>query len=416
MNCILNFGSNMVVIDINEYLKKFFEAEEISEHNQKVITRYYNYLKLDNAKPTTVINNLEVMRFIAIQLKNYNLDEITEDELFIFNDALESWEYLRNGKVCKFANATKIQYKIAMRRFLIGYGTRQKKPELVELGKTISVKGMPGAPMKKPSDMLKLEEVKKLIDSTQTLRDAAILAMLYESGCRIGELANCKIKDIEFDEHGCVVHLNGKTGERLVQLVFAASYIRNWINAHPLKDNRDSSLWVSNIRFAKTKGAELKYHQLDKKGISGMINRIAKIANITKEDGSLKRITPHIFRHSRVTHLSTQFTEAEQRLYFGWSHKSDMPSRYSHLSHTDLRNSVLKLYGFSETQNLNMIDMKACPRCKQPTEANDSYCSLCGLPLTKEVEQNNEVAFNDMLTFLAQNKDLLNEVLAKARN
>ena len=53
---------------------------------------------------------------------------------------------------------------------------------------------------KLPREMLTIEEVKKLAKHTNNLRDRCFILILYESGARIGELLNLKIKDIEFDK------------------------------------------------------------------------------------------------------------------------------------------------------------------------------------------------------------------------
>ena len=43
--------------------------------------------------------------------------------------------------------------------------------------------------------------------------------MLYDSGCRIGELLTLRVKDIEYDDYGIRLTVNGKTGVRRVRTV-----------------------------------------------------------------------------------------------------------------------------------------------------------------------------------------------------
>jgi len=75
-----------------------------------------------------------------------------------------------------------------------------------------------------------MAEVDKLIATASELRDKAIIALLAESGCRIGELLACKIKNVVFTNTGCdLTFPEGKTGARTVPLVFAAPYIDHYL-------------------------------------------------------------------------------------------------------------------------------------------------------------------------------------------
>jgi site-specific recombinase XerD len=67
--------------------------------------------------------------------------------------------------------------------------------------------------------------------------------------------------------------------------------------------------------------------------------KLAKMAKIGKN------VYPHLFRHSRATHLADKLTEAQMKIYFGWSGRSDVPSVYVHLSGRDVEEAILKLHG-----------------------------------------------------------------------
>jgi len=97
---------------------------------------------------------------------------------------------------------------------------------------------------KLPEDMLTAEDIKKLIKATDKPRDRSLVAVLYESGCRIGELLSMRIKHIQFDKYGAILLLNGKTGSRRVRIVFSSPYLKEWINKHPLADDPEAPVWV----------------------------------------------------------------------------------------------------------------------------------------------------------------------------
>ena len=78
-----------------------------------------------------------------------------------------------------------------------------------------------------------------MINHTDNARDKALIAVLYESACRAGEIANMNIKDVVTDQYGAVVMVDGKTGMRRLRLIDSSPYIAQWIDQHPTKDDRD---------------------------------------------------------------------------------------------------------------------------------------------------------------------------------
>ena len=115
-------------------------------------------------------------------------------------------------------------------------------PEEVKWIKTTMKKGR-GSLM--PEELLTEQEVKKLIESAEHPRDKAFVSMLYESGCRIGELASVQLKHVSFDKYGATIVVDGKTGRRRVRVIGATSYLAVWLNNHPLRDDPEAPLWIS---------------------------------------------------------------------------------------------------------------------------------------------------------------------------
>ena len=111
---------------------------------------------------------------------------------------------------------------------------------------------------KLPNDLLTIEDIKKLADATNNLRDRAFVRMLYESGAKIGELINITLKDIEPDKYEIKVTLFIKTGPRKIRLIASAPAINMWIErGHSDKNNKDSMLFCG--LWAKKKGKDIEY-------------------------------------------------------------------------------------------------------------------------------------------------------------
>ena len=152
---------------------------------------------------------------------------------------------------------------------------------------------------KLPSQLLSTEEVLTMIRNCRTSRDRALISALFEGGFRIKELGTLTWSQILFDRYGCVVNVNVKTGRpRYVRLITSAPYLAAWKSDYPLSMNEESLVFLTT-----------QYRPLEHAGVATQLKKIAKRAGITKH------ITPHIFRHSRITALLQQgFSESTIKL------------------------------------------------------------------------------------------------------
>jgi len=255
---------------------------------------------------------------------------------------------------------------------------------------------------KKPEIVTK-EEILKLIEAANHPRDKAMVALLYEGGFRIGELASIKFKDIEFNKFGGKVRVRGKTGERLVPFVFSESYLKNWMQMHPTR-NENSHIFIS--LGPASYGKPLLYERFNL-----ILKNVVKIAEIDK------KISPHTLRHSRATHLASKLTESEMCHYLGWQMGSDMPRVYVHLSGRDIDKAIYnKVYGL-ETEELNEVDKihpVICPRCKENCGPTSEFCYRCGMPLKEEkvyeMESNIKKLREEFIDISTENVEMLKDL------
>jgi len=118
------------------------------------------------------------MRFILKNIKT-DLDKLMIDDIDDFQTAVNNWKRV-DGKAV--ASSTKKVYFIGFKRFLHWYAKRYENTKYLNLSNQIEIKVM--TQRKLPSDLLTTEEVEKMIESADLLRDKAIIATLAESGCR----------------------------------------------------------------------------------------------------------------------------------------------------------------------------------------------------------------------------------------
>lgn len=216
---------------------------------------------------------------------------------------------------------------------------------------------------KLPEDMLSEKDIEALLNACHTLRDKALIAFLYESGCRKGELFSIEIRNIVFDPLGAVVTIpSGKTGARRIRVVFSASYLKQYIEAHPNKK-------PSSPFFCSTRAP---YGRLSDSGLKEQLKEVAKRAKIDKN------VFPHLLRHSRATELAKYLTEQQMKTYLGWTPGSEMASTYVHLSGQDIDPAILKMNGI-EVKEDKKDELKTvrCPKCKELNPAKSELCYKC---------------------------------------
>ncbi len=150
--------------------------------------------------------------------------------------------------------------------------------------------------IKKPvvKDILTIEEMDGLLKkisghSMKSLRDRAILELLYSTGIRSNELCNIHIEDVGLAERTLYVRKGKYDGERYLPFGEPALYwlTRYMEKARPLICENDSG-----VLFVSLYGRKLSPHTL--REIILYCMRKAKLE---------RKITSHTFRHSCATHM-----------------------------------------------------------------------------------------------------------------
>ncbi|MGA9467510.1 MAG: tyrosine-type recombinase/integrase, partial [Exiguobacterium marinum] len=136
-------------------------------------------------------------------------------------------------------------------------------------------------------------EVERLLDSVPTsdplsLRDRAMLELLYGTGMRVSELLGLDLDDLQF-ELG-YLQCEGK-GER-ARIIPVSSVAQGFVERYIQQARNGLGGRETEALFLNGRGG-----RLSRQGFWKIIKRRAKLAGIDKE------ITPHVLRHSFATHL-----------------------------------------------------------------------------------------------------------------
>ena len=299
-----------------------------------------------------------------------------------------------------YSEYTKYDFKVVLKMFYKWLlGNDEEFPEVIKWMKP----KLKASKHKLPEELLTPEEVNQLANATTNPRDKALVLVLYESGCRIGELLYLKLKNVHFDKYGAILRVSGKTGDRRIRIIASVQILTLWLQEHPDKDNPNSPLWPA--RLGHYKPEPCSYPSL-----LTMLKRAAKRAKIRK------RIYPHLFRHSRATSLANKLTEAQMKEFFGWTQDSGMAATYVHLSGRDVDSALLQMYSLKEKpeEKQQKLDIRFCPRCKEKNSPTQSFCGKCGSPFDEQLilEDPNKKP-NDLMNALIKDPEVKEVLLRK---
>lgn len=342
---------------LSNALERVKSKKTVSENNRQKILDFYEFLRSENlgiGRLTTLLNHIS--KIAEMLQKDFEL--ATEEDLRKVVADLQSKNYspLYIG-----------QFKISIKQFWKWLKkTGDEYPPEVKWLKT----GLRNHKLKLPEDMYSEQEVLQLINKGAVIsRDKCIIAMLYETGCRIGELGNIKIKHIKLVDGEGFVQLSGKTGDRTNFIKFSLPYLKRWLAEHPFKDPENALF----INIKTNNGQALNYE-----GYRYILETAFKNANIGKP------FNPHHFRHSRASYLSGYLTESQLCQHFGWTQGSPMTRIYVHMNPNQLNDAMRRLYGLGEKKKLeeSKLQPKKCEVCGEINAVGMEVCIKCNNPLT----------------------------------
>lgn len=333
-----------------------------SESNKEFIKQFIRFLSAQGVKELRQVKYIYSLQKISTWL-NKDFDKADKQDIMDLCNIIE-----KNG----YSDWTKHDYRVCIKKFYTWLKNKDID-DIDEWGTPKEVKWIkikaPKDSKKVPSDLLTPKDVQSLAEHTRNLREKALLLTLYESGARIGELLNLKIKDVTFDEYGAQLNLTGKTGYRKIRIIGSAPAISQWIqHEHPKRNNKETYLFCS---INEGKEGEMLSYDATKK----VLNRIAKRADFKK------KINPHIFRHSRATELAEFLNDAPLCNYMGWVQGSQMSRIYTHIQDTD--RLILEINGLVKKEKGERGQFKdvVCPRCSTKNPYGSKFCAQCSMGL-----------------------------------
>lgn len=219
-------------------------------------------------------------------------------------------------------------------------------------------------PKPDPAEMLDWEDdVKAMIEETMNARDAALIAVAFDSGARSGELLELRVGDVTDHTHGLQITVDGKKGQRTITLITSVPYLNRWLDDHPRGDDSSAPLWCK-LRS----GEEISYQMARK--IPRQAAEHAEVEN---------PVTFTNFRKSSASFLaSCGVNQPTLEDHHGWTRGSKAAARYISIFDEASDRELAKAHGVDVTEEEpDPIAGVTCPRCGKETPRHESFCMWC---------------------------------------
>ena len=284
----------------------------------KEVYKFLDYLKnnLGYSKMTIISYQKDLDDFFSF-VKKYNINYLN-----LCKDDIRSYLKLLDERKLK---SSSISRRISCLRTFYNYLEDQKMVD----GNVFKLIRNPKLDRKLPN-YLSYEELRIIFDSIDIsdsigLRNRLLIEMLYATGCRVSEIANIKISDINFNNNS--IKIFGKGSKE--RIVYFGDYARYYLDLYLSKNINNNSKYL----FVNENNDKMDITEIEK-----IIRDI--VHNLTIKS----HVTPHTFRHTFATHLLNNGADIKTVQELLGHSSLNTTGIYTHVSNERLKEIYFKTF------------------------------------------------------------------------
>jgi site-specific recombinase XerD len=251
-------------------------------------------------------------------------------------------------------------------------------------------------PEPNPAEMLAWDpDVLDMIDACRGARDEALIAIAFDAGMRPGELHALRTTSFADSTYSLKIHVDGKRGQRSIDLIPSTPYVERWRSIHPAPDGTSAPLWTTESSTPDD------LDRVSYRALAAVFERVGARAGITKPT------TPENFRRSNASWLAKQpdsnaaLIEDRQ----GRKRGSDEVARYVARFGGEAEALYARIHGIdTSADESEPIGPVTCPRCDRETPREKPLCVWCSQalsPTAVEKADEHDDALDDSFAELA---------------
>jgi site-specific recombinase XerD len=249
-----------------------------------------------NVSPNTILSYSDTFRLFLLYCRDYENIEPEKLRVKSFNDKLllRFLDWLQKERGCSIATRNiRLAAIHSFFRYLQAY----------EPGQLLTCQRILQVPFKKHQTSiirhLTPEQTRDLLAipgfaTHSSRRDTTLLSVLYDTGARVQELCDLRVRDVRLD-HPSIIELTGKGRKtRHVPIMEnTVKLLRSYMEENALFHNgsQDIPLFFNQRRSKLTRG-----------GVSHILHKYANTLSEQYQNVPSK-LTPHVLRHSKAMHM-----------------------------------------------------------------------------------------------------------------
>ena len=284
----------------------------------KEVYKFLDYLKnnLGYSKMTIISYQKDLDDFFSfVEKYNINYLNLCKDDIRLYLKLLDE----------RKLKSSSISRRISCLRTFYNYLEDQKMVD----GNVFKLIRNPKLDRKLPN-YLSYEELRIIFDSIDIsdsvgLRNRLLIEMLYATGCRVSEIANIKISDINFNNNS--IKIFGKGSKE--RIVYFGDYARYYLDIYLSKNINNNSKYL----FVNENNDKMDITEIEK-----IIRDI--VHNLTIKS----HVTPHTFRHTFATHLLNNGADIKTVQELLGHSSLNTTGIYTHVSNERLKEIYFKTF------------------------------------------------------------------------
>lgn len=232
-----------------------------------------------------------------------------------------------------------------------------------------------------PDEEIDPDELSDLLDAAPNPRDRALIALLADTGLRIGAILSFQVKHVNFETKRGTLTINdeanvkGADGPKPV--TWSRAHISNWLDAHPRPDVGEAAL----IHMLPGQWTGDDDGALTQQYAGGRVKDIAASAGLDRD-----RVHAHLFRATAVSTWIRDDSLTDQKIKHraDWTEDSRQLGTYSRVTDEEMNDVIFEDYDIGDPDNGaetgHQIDN--CYICDLPLRGMEDFCPSCAAPVS----------------------------------
>ncbi len=259
---IINFERVEFIIKTDELKHK----EELDE-NKKIIDSFISSKQVEGCSDRTIKYYREIIEKFSNRFDK-SIKQLTTDEIRA---------YLSNYKEDSSCSSTTIDN---IRRVLSSFFSWLEDEDYIIKSPVRRIHKIKTATIVK--EVLTDENLEKLRDECENIRDLSLIELLISTGMRVGELVNLNINDLNFEDRSCIVLGKGNKEREVYFDAKTKLHLKEYIDK---RNDSNDALFVSKKE---------PHQRLSISGVELIVRTLGMNSNINK-------VHPHKFRRTLAT-------------------------------------------------------------------------------------------------------------------